>query len=242
MAVAESFSFEALSRQEAEERKSPRLTSIGGEFWSELFAYLDRLETEYLKAHADDPAARRTILLSDEFRNAMRKAEALWEARQRKITFHAMKTARQEKPGDPDNITKAERPFHDELLEVFRKYRREVFEPRGRGPAPTKAPATKPQAAPAAQTKTESKPAPAATTDAETEPAEAETPATEPAAETEDADAGDDAIATVRALVDIPPFVGLDSKTYKLKKGEVATIPRKMAEILRKNGKVAPVS
>lgn len=236
MAVAESFSFESLSKQEAEERKSPRLTKIGGEFWSELFAYLDRLETEYLKAHADDPAARRTILLSDEFRNAMRKAEALWEARQRKITFHAMKTARQEKPGQPDNITKAERPFHEELLEVFRKYRREVFEPRGRGPAPTKAPATKPPAAPEAPANTEAKPAPATKTEAKTDSGKAE------ASVTKKPEAGDDAIATVRALVDIPPFVGLDSKTYKLKKGEVATIPRKMAEILRKNGKVAPVS
>jgi DNA replication initiation complex subunit (GINS family) len=88
--ASESFSFESLSKQEALERKSPRLTRVEPTFWDQLWEYLDELETQALKAHAENPAARRSILLSDELRNAMRKAEAVWEARQRKITFFAM--------------------------------------------------------------------------------------------------------------------------------------------------------
>jgi DNA replication initiation complex subunit (GINS family) len=209
MAPDDGFSFETLSKQEVAERKSPRLLPLDARFWDQLWTYLDQLETAYMKAHAQNPAARKTILLSDELRNGVRKAEGLWEARERKITLHAMKAGRQEAETRPENLTAEEAPFFDNLLALFRGQQRRVLRPREVKAEPAPAPSP---AKPAA-----SAPVPAA-----------------PAAKADD-------IATVRALVDIPPFVGLDAKTYKLKKGEVATIPRKMADILKKSGKIVTV-
>jgi DNA replication factor GINS len=231
--ASESFSFESLSKQEAVVRKSPRLTRVEPTFWDQLWEYLDELETQALKAHAENPAARRSILLSDELRNAMRKAEAVWEARQRKITFFAMKIGRHEKPARPENIMAQEVPFFEKLVATFKEHHAQLLRPKPRrGTAPAQAPPTgAAKAGSAAATATAAK-APAG--------------ASQNAASAGKPDGGHgtpaEGIATVRALEDIPPFVGLDAKTYRLKKGEVATIPQKMAEILRKNGKVAPVS
>jgi DNA replication initiation complex subunit (GINS family) len=209
---ADAFSFETLSKQEAQERRTPKLTKLEARFWQDLRGYLDGLETEYLRAHADQPTARRTILLSDELRNAARKAEGLWEARQRKITLHALKNSRQAAPTQPENLTREEAPFYQRLTEVFAEYNKGFL--RARTP---REPQTQPKAKPAA-------------------------PTTDPASKASPHTPADGEIATVRALVDVPPFVGLDAKTYKLKKGEVATLPRKMADILTKSGKVVPVA
>jgi DNA replication factor GINS len=229
--ASESFSFESLSKQEALERKSPRLTRVEPTFWDQLWEYLDELETQALKAHAENPAARRSILLSDELRNAMRKAEAVWEARQRKITFFAMKIGRHEKPARPENIMAQEVPFFEKLVATFKEHHAQLLRPKPRRGA-----------APAQATPTGAAKAASAATTASKAPADASRKA--PTAGKSDGGQGTptEGIATVRALEDIPPFVGLDAKTYRLKKGEVATIPQKMAEILRKNGKVAPVS
>jgi len=48
-------------------------------------------------------------------------------------------------------------------------------------------------------------------------------------------------LVTIRALGDIPPFVGPDMQTYLLKSGDVATVPPSIAHLLvrRKQGDAA---
>lgn len=46
---------------------------------------------------------------------------------------------------------------------------------------------------------------------------------------------------TIRALVDIPPFVDADNKTHNLKAGDLAAVPKGVAELLVRRQKAALV-
>src|SRR5947207_418028 len=46
-------------------------------------------------------------------------------------------------------------------------------------------------------------------------------------------------IVTIRALADLPPFVGPDMQTYMLKQGDVATVPPSIAQLLVRRNKAS---
>jgi hypothetical protein len=46
---------------------------------------------------------------------------------------------------------------------------------------------------------------------------------------------------TIRALGDIPPFVGPDMQTYLLKSGDIATVPPSIANLLVRRNKAAVI-
>lgn len=218
----EPFSFESLSKQEAMERKQPRLTKLEPDFWEHLRRYLAALENGLRTEQARSPTSKKIALLQDELRNATRKSESLWEAREKKITLQAMKNSRAEIAAPPENSIKSEQVLYDELLRAFRQHVPEVVralkQPEGlrtapAPPAAASAPVAAPEPAPPAPTN------PAAASPAQPKPA--------------------DEAVTVRALVDVPPFVGLDGRTYRLKKGDVLTLPRRMVDVLAKRGQVA---
>ncbi|MGB0653092.1 MAG: hypothetical protein ACPGQL_07805 [Thermoplasmatota archaeon] len=48
---------------------------------------------------------------------------------------------------------------------------------------------------------------------------------------------GGEALVSIRALGDIPPFVGPDMQTYNLKEGDVAAVPPAIADLLAKRDK-----
>lgn len=75
--------------------------------------------------------------------------------------------------------------------------------------------------------------------DEEARPAEPEPEPAPPAAVPPDTP--DDGIVTIRALGDIPPFVGPDMDTYRLKEGDLASVPENIANLLVKRGKAAVV-
>ncbi|HET6398881.1 MAG TPA: hypothetical protein VFH47_04945, partial [Candidatus Thermoplasmatota archaeon] len=44
-------------------------------------------------------------------------------------------------------------------------------------------------------------------------------------------------LVTIRALADIPPFVGPDMQTYLLKAGDIASVPPSIAQLLERRKK-----
>jgi hypothetical protein len=48
-------------------------------------------------------------------------------------------------------------------------------------------------------------------------------------------------MTTIRALSDLPPFVGPDMQTYTLKAGDIATVPPSIANLLVRRNKAAVV-
>lgn len=228
------FSYETLSKQDASERKQPRLGVLEPTFWQKLSDYLRGLEQNLRKEAERNPTSRKIALIQDELRNATRKSESLWEMREKKITLHALKNSRLENPPPPENSLKAEQALYFDLCAAFRKHLPNVVHNLEK---PSEAPPVPPVAA----RPTSAAPAPSNV-------AAAAPPSASPAPITPTAVAApsapptprspDDAV-TVRALVDVPPFVGLDGKTYRLKKGDVLTLPKKMVDMLAKRGQVA---
>lgn len=216
------FTFETLSKAEALERKQPRLAPFDPTFWDRCQTYLQTLESSVRREQERNPSSRKIALLQDELRNANRKVESVWEARERKLTLQALKNSRFEGAPAPENSTKAEQGLHQELMQAFRKNVPRLVQSleKPSDVVPRAAPAAAPAPAPAP---TVAMPAPSPSV-----------PATTPKSSAE--------LITVRALMDVPPFMGLDGKTYRLKKGDVLTLPRRMVELLAKNGQVAIVA
>lgn len=225
-----SFGFENLSRHEAVERKSARLSKLEPNFFPELRRYLEILEVTYRQEYEKNPAGKRVQFLGDELRNARRKADALWEARERKIVQTALKNAHTGEAGSapPEHLSKEEESFYDALLVSFRDQQLRMLPS---GPAEGALPARPMVAAIAASTGPNPSPTTTVTTTTPSSPALAPTPTT-----------GVDDLQTVRALVDIPPFIGYDGKTYRIKKGELLTLPRRFAKILKERGQIALVT
>lgn len=210
--------FEILSTQEALEKKDRKLTRLEGTFFAQVVAYLDRLEQSVKKEQEKSPRSKKVDFLADELRNATNKAEELWKSREKKIVNFAQVDARKDPPPQPpEHLTKEEGLFYQALLGIFREQWHRILPSR---PVPSGAPVA-PLARPAAPT-----PVPAPTA----------TPAPTPAVE-----ASGDEMQTIRALVDIPAFVGLDNKTYRIKKGDVLSLPKRFVKILKDRGQVSVV-
>ena len=227
------FSYETLSKQDASERKQPRLGVLEPTFWQKLSDYLRGLEQNLRKEAERNPTSRKIALIQDELRNATRKSESLWEMREKKITLHALKNSRLETPPPPENALKSEQALYFDLCAAFRKHLPTVVHDLEK---PSEAPPLPPLAArPTSAAPVSATNPPTATSSQPTTTAPA---VAAPAPSSTSARPAEDAV-TVRALVDVPPFVGLDGKTYRLKKGDVLTLPKKMVDMLAKRGQVA---
>lgn len=226
------FSFETLSKQEALERKSPRLTKLDAGFFAGLRTYLELLEVSHRKEQERNPSGKKGQFLADELRNARRKAEALWEARERKISFLALKNARDEAAHNlmPENLTKEEAPFYEALLRTFRDQQQKVLPNLAAMEEPS---VVSPRAAALAAL-------PPLTASISASP-EAPAP-TNPVGAPASARPASEELQTIRALVDIPPFVGYEGQTYRIKKGDVVSLPKRFARILKDRGQVAVIS
>lgn len=225
------FTFETLSKQEAQERRAPRLTRLEGHFFQELRTYLELLEVSYRKEQERNPASKKVQFLGDELRNARRKAEALWEARERKIVLTALANARVPSSATtlPEGLTREEQPLFESLTRIFLDTQARmlpgeppIVESPAQDRAIVHATAGGSMSAPSAPPR-----------GGATVPVPA--PATAPPAGAEETE-------TVRALADIPPFIGFDGKTYRIKKGEVLTLPKRFVKILKDRGQVALIA
>lgn len=236
------FSYETLSKQDAAERKQPRLTQLDPNFWQKLNDYLRGLEQNLRNESVKSPSSRKIALIQDELRNATRKAESVWEMREKKITLYALKNSRVENAPPPENALKGEQTLYVELIAAFRKNQPPVVhaidKPTDGVPIPAHAQRFPPMSIPASPAVAVPMPSPQPAV-MPVVPGVVAAPSPGSASAAPSSGARTEDAVTVRALVDVPPFVGLDGKTYRLKKGDVLTLPKKMVDMLAKRGQVA---
>ena len=249
-------SYETLQELLRQERRSNRVTPLHNGFWARLQAYLREIEDEFREAQARDPFDRKVMMMTDRIKNARHAAEAFWTLRERKLAMIALAHVRD--GGEPEGFTDTEMTLYEELTQLMRKGRSTIFagtaaaEDYGSPPpsSPQRAPPARPARSPSGPSSTEPTPAeatrPAATPPAATPPA-----ATPPAGSNEpkperrvvevppDTPGGD--VVLIRALDQIPPFVGPDMQTYHLADGDLATVPKGIADVLVKRKKAAVV-
>ena len=221
------FTFETLSSKEAEEKKSRSLTKIEASFFRYVANYLEQLESAYRKEQEMNASSKRGAFLVDELRNATNKGEELWKTREKKIVQLAQVNARKEPPPPPpENLTREESALYQNLMTLLREQWQRLLPQRST--VQTGHP-------PAVRAQT---PAPAATAAPLVTPAQATPSVTPPPSVAE----SPDEVQTIRALVDIPPFIGYGGKTYRIRKGEVLSLPKPLAAILKDRNQASIVA
>lgn len=227
-------SYEMLQDLLRAERRSNKLMAVPARFWPEVRTFLETVTQAFRIEQAKDPFSRKVMMLSDQTKNAMHAAQSLWALRERKLAMLALAATRERKM--PEGITPAEGALYHDLVTELEKARQQVFDGTIAAPSLLPPPLPVPTAAPVAtsappvQMPVFERPE----TDA---PAVAPTPVTVP----HDTKGPAPEMTTIRALADLPPFVGPDMQTYTLKAGDIATVPPSIANLLVRRSKAAVV-
>ncbi len=222
-------SYETLQDLLRQEKRSNRLTPVTDGFWQRLRSFLQEIESEFIREQSKDPFSRKVSMLRDRVVHAQHAANSVWTLRERKIAQLALAHANE--GGEPQGLTKKEMILYDGLLDVLRAGRQTVFAGTSVTPIDRGDPAGSTPPAPEV-------PESDADQDMEGVPEPPEVPV-EPVEVPPDVP--DDGNVTIRALGDIPPFVGPDMQTYLLKEGDLATVPQNIGDLLVKRGKASVV-
>ncbi len=220
------------------ERRSNRLAGLPPRFWSKTRELLTELEAAFRNEQEQDPFSRRAIHLTDEVKNARAAAEGIWALRERKLALHALADDRH-----PDGAARTETKLFDALRKAFVEARVQVLpDAPGRSPPPVGKPEAGEQAPPPGGEPAATPPLdesatapPVASAQAPGTTSQSAPPVTVPP-DTPNAD-----MVTIRALADLPPFVGPDMATYRLQEGDVAVVPDAIADLLVRRGKAAAI-
>lgn len=240
---AEGVSYEMLQDLLRSERRSNKLMPVTARFWLEVGTFLAAVTDQFRQEQAKDPFGRRVMLLTDEVKNARHAAQGLWALRERKLAMLALAASHDRKR--PDGIAPEEAELYARLVETLETARRVALGalPAEPSSAPVARAAGTPAVAPGAAASPAGAPSGAAGTagfaSAPSAPPlqtaiEAPTHVTVPS-DTKDAQP----LVTIRALGDIPPFVGPDMQTYLLKQGDIASVPPSIANLLVRRQKAA---
>lgn len=230
-------SYEMLQDLLRAERRSNKLMPVAARFWPDVRGFLDTVTQAFRIEQAKDPFSRQVMRLSDEVKNAKHAAESLWALRERKLAMLALAATKDRKM--PEGITPDEGALYHDFLGLLEETRNRVFDGTVSAPSlqppPLPVPSAAPPVPPALQLPLQDRPL-ATPPPAPTRPAGPQT-VTVPA-DTTQAPAE---TVTIRALGDIPPFVGPDMQTYLLKAGDIATVPPTIANLLVRRNKAAVI-
>jgi DNA replication initiation complex subunit (GINS family) len=177
------------------------------------------------------------MMLSVEVKNAKHAAESLWALRERKLAMLALAATRERKM--PDGITPDEGALYHDLVAQLEETRGRIFEGTIAAPSLAPPPLPVPTAAPA-PTSAPPVQMPVLERPITVGPPVQAAPVQVPHDNRSAASAAPE-MATIRALADLPPFVGPDMQTYTLKAGDIATVPPSIANLLVRRNKAAIV-
>lgn len=209
--------FERVTKVYREETARKTLTALEADFYDKLAAYLRRLEEGAQREAQRDPNGPKAILLQDELRKVRKKRDQIFTYRERKLALLASSRASGADVEVP-NLPTQERVLFENLVALLKRSREEAF---GGSPFGREAAAPPVAAAPASPTPT---------------PAEVRTIRAEETRKPVAAAPSLKDHVVVHVLEDLPPFAGLDT-TYRLKKEDVVTLPKTIAQILVDRGK-----
>jgi DNA replication initiation complex subunit (GINS family) len=255
-------SYEMLQDLLRTERRSNKLTPVGTRFWHDVRDFLEAVMATFREEQAKDPFSRRVMMVTDEVKHARNAAEGIWALRERKMSLYALAQVREKAPKRPEGMSPDEHKIFDHILSTLRSGRAAILEGAHLDAAPKAIPA-----GPAGQQRvpvttspaparppSHGTPQPAAVPDTvpptpEVEavappeaPPETGLPEAVPAPTVVPADTPDVAMIMIRAICDIPAFVGPDMQTYLLKDGDIATVPEPIATLLERRKKAVTLN
>jgi len=222
----EEFTFETIAKVYREERKQTTLTKLPINFYRDLRDYIERLHQGYLAARAEDPNSPKTVMLEDEFGRSQKRANQIYEYRERKLTTLALSVANGGSP-NTSNLTSEEKKALDDMVGTLMRNRNEILSAKeGSSCEPETFLKNEEEVMYAEDDKeiVEKKVAPA---QKELPENEIEEPQEKIAQEKN---------PVILVSENIPPF-STEERTLNLKKDDVVSLPKKYANILCRNQK-----
>ena len=214
----EEVNFERVTKVYREESGKKTLVSLEADFYDKLAAYVARLDEGANAEAQKDPNSPKALLLQDELRKVRKRRDQIFTYRERKLALLASSRASGAEVEVP-HLTTQESALFENMVALLKKSRADAF-----GPLPHAV-----EAAPSTEPPRPRGPAPSK------EPERMRVVRAEETKRTVVAPTLKDHVL-VHVLEDLPPFAGIDT-TYRLKKEDVVTLPKTIAEILVGRGK-----
>ena len=214
----EEVNFERVTKVYREESGKKTLVSLEADFYDKLAAYVARLDEGANAEAQKDPNSPKALLLQDELRKVRKRRDQIFTYRERKLALLASSRASGAEVEVP-HLTTQESALFENMVALLKKSRAVAF-----GPLPRAAEETPAAPPPRPKGAVPSK-----------EPEQMRVVRAEDTRRTPVAPSLKDHVL-VHVLEDIPPFAGIDT-TYRLKREDVVTLPKTIAQILVDRGK-----
>lgn len=215
----EEVNFERVTKVYREESGKKTLVTLEADFYDKLAAYVARLDASANAESQKNPNAPKALLLQDELRKVRKRRDQIFTYRERKLALLASSRASGADVEVP-NLPTQEHVLFEGMVALLKASRADAF---GASSAAKESPAPAPEGS-------TPKPTPAAKESDRMRIVRAEdTKRTAVRPSLKDH-------VLVHVLEDLPPFAGIDT-TYRLKKEDVITLPKTIAEILVNRGK-----
>ena len=215
----EEVNFERVTKVYREESGKKTLVSLEADFYDKLAGYVARLDAGANAEAQKDPNSPKALLLQDELRKVRKRRDQIFTYRERKLALLASSRASGAEVEVP-HLTTQELALFESMLALLKKSRAEAFGASAQEAQtiPQTDQASRPKSAPPSK-----------------EPERMRVVRAEETKRTVVAPTLKDHVL-VHVLEDLPPFAGIDT-TYRLKKEDVVTLPKTIAEILVGRGK-----
>jgi len=220
----EEVNFERVTKVYREESGKKTLVALEADFYDKLAAYIARLDESANKEAQKNPNSAKALMLQDELRKVRKRRDQIFTYRERKLALLASSRSSGAEVEVP-NLPAQERGLFESMVALLAKSRADAF---GGSTVETEVETpTPPYSAP----KSES---------AKKEPERMKVVRAEDTKRVPVPPSLKDHVL-VHVLEDLPPFAGIDT-TYRLKKEDVVTLPRTIAQILVDRGKARIVT
>jgi len=197
-----------------EENKSSHITKVDPALYERMGAYIKTLRKESERELALNPMSPASMMLNDQLKKSIDKSKRVYELRQRKISLLALRKVAGDNP-DTTNLTPDELVLFASLTSVLGAHKDSKADFEELGPRFTQ---------PDEVVQLPAAPSPKACDDKKKQ--------AEGASEEE--------LVLVRVLEDMPTFAGVD-KDYKLRKEDIISLPKGVANTLVSHGKAKVV-
>ncbi len=191
---------------------SPQLAKVDPALYQKMSAYIRSLRKENEKEIATNPGSPASMMLSDQLKKSTDKGKRVYELRQRKIALLALRKVAGDNP-DTGNLTPDELVLFSSLVSVLNAHRQRNAD----------LDSTEPRPAPAGGVV--QMPEPDVPSDDEAGDVKADEPEKE------------SGFTLVRVVEDVPTFAGVD-RDYTLRKEDVVSLPKSVADTLASHGKI----
>lgn len=192
-----------------QENRSPQLTKVDPALYDRISAYIKGIRKESEREIAMNPGSHASMMLNDQLKKAIDKAKRVYELRTRKIALIALRKVSGDNP-DTANLTPDELVLFSSMTSVLAAHKDSNADFEVLGPRTSRQEEV-----------------------VEVPSLKREAPK---AQEPEDEKTVDE-LVMARVLEDVPTFAGVD-RDYRLRKEDVVSIPRSVAETLLSHGKI----